>query len=107
MGAFVQDIESHTLKIDHQFQVTPLEHRDVDSDGVNQEFDGHLEDREGKVIQDFKSRFDIVTLGTLLKAAGVGLDDIDARSGETMRYSGAQIIFFIKYVQNRNSGEIH
>jgi len=109
-SVFVQDIESYTLKIDHQWEVPQFKKdNDHDAEGTNYDMEGKLIDRDGNTLMDFGHGSDIFSIGVLLEAAGVGLDEKslnkEAATTETHRYSGMTMVFEIQYIQDR-SGKV-
>jgi len=103
---FAERIEEYTLKVDHQWEVTKFKMSDdLDAEGTNYDMEGSLIDAKGNVLQTFGHGSDIFSVGTLLQAADVKLDDltsnVEASEFETKRYSGIAMIFEIQYIQNR------
>eukprot|EP01083_Nonionella_stella_P236398 830331_1 len=98
-------IESFTLRFSHFFQAREfyLENRDEYYSQSCAEMNGKLEDYAGDVVAHYGNNgSDIISLGTILDAAGVNLNNIqeyppDKKEKESNRHAGIVLYFGINY----------
>jgi len=108
---YLADIERFTLQLDHTFYapnlniqhnakgmkgyvVKTIEEIQNFDDSTNKSFKPYLS--KGEVI-GVEDELDIVSVGSLLRMAGVDIDKQSVREGESIRYSGAIFLVFLDY----------
>jgi len=103
--SYSANIESFTIRFSHFFQARQF-YLDTRNDYFSQagsEMKGKLVDFEGNTMAEYgNDAADIISLGTVLEAAGVDLDAVSAyppaaEANETNRYAGLVLFFGIDY----------
>jgi len=107
---YLADIERFTLQIDHTFFAPTLDiqgnARQMVGSIINSSDPDHGEIKE-RYVPDIEkvgeiNVTDIISVGTLLHAAGVDIDATSVLEGESIRYSGAIFLVIIDYQNSRD-----
>jgi ATP P2X receptor len=95
-------VEEYTIRVSHSMQAQKFfdETHDSQYAAAGTEMYGELQDIDGRTLQKFTTSSDIVSMGMLLKAAHLSMEQIsqaEHAGGETKRHGGAVVLVTITY----------